>query len=132
LRVLGVSIVDRSVDLRRSKITPRSQLRRIELHNHLAFVQTVSFPSEDFLHASTRARSHMRFVHFDRSRNRVVSVTATSKQDKQRENSGCREEESARCADRIPPQRRDGVPTTLRSYLVMRNLKVRYGRSSLN
>jgi hypothetical protein len=53
LRVLRVGIVDSRVDLRRRKIAACTQLRRIELHDHLAFVQTIPFPRQDFFHASS-------------------------------------------------------------------------------
>jgi hypothetical protein len=80
LRVLRVGIVNSRVDLRGCQIAARSQLRGIQLHNHLPLVQTIAFPRKNFFHASSCARAHMRFVYFDRSRNGVPSIAATGKQ----------------------------------------------------
>jgi hypothetical protein len=57
------------------------------LHDQLAFVQTIAFPRENFRYASTHARAHMRFVHFNGSRNRIPAMAAAGEQEKQRQRS---------------------------------------------
>src|SRR5205085_955018 len=46
----------------------------------------IAFSRENFLHTPAEARAHMRFVHFDGSRNRVATIPAASEQEKQRQN----------------------------------------------
>jgi hypothetical protein len=52
------------------------------LHNDLPCVQAVAFPSENFLNAPAEARPHMRFVHFDGSRNWLAPIAAAGEQKK--------------------------------------------------
>jgi hypothetical protein len=80
LRFLRVGVVNSRIDLRGGKIATRSQLRRIQLHDHLSFVQSIPFPRENFLHTPAEARTHMGFVHFNSSGNRLATIFATSEQ----------------------------------------------------
>jgi hypothetical protein len=54
------------------------------LDNHLAFVQTVSFPRQYFFHASPRTRTDVSFVYFDRSRDSVPATIAPCQRNDQR------------------------------------------------
>jgi hypothetical protein len=76
LSFLRVRIVDSRVDLRRRKIATRSQLRRIQLHDYLTFVQAIAFPRQNFPDAAARSRAHVCFIHFDRSGDGVFSRPA--------------------------------------------------------
>jgi hypothetical protein len=78
LRFLRVGIVNSRVDLRSGEIAARSQLRRIQLHDQLAFVQTIPFRSQDFFDASTCARSDVRFVHFNCAGDGILSRVAAT------------------------------------------------------
>src|SRR5439155_15858196 len=82
LRFLCIRVVVCCIDLRGCKVAARSQFRCIQLHEHLSFVQTIAFPRKNFLYASTHARADVRFVHFDRSRDRVLSSVARAKKDR--------------------------------------------------
>jgi hypothetical protein len=57
------------------------------LHDHLAFVQTIAFPREDFLDTPAEARPHVCFVYFDRSGNSTPATATTGEQEKHRKNS---------------------------------------------
>ena len=82
MRFLRIGIVNSCVNLRLGQIAARSQLRRIQLHDHLTFVQTIALPRKNFFYTSAGTRPHMRFVHFDRPRNRVPTIAATGEQEK--------------------------------------------------
>ena len=89
MRFLRIGIVNSRVNLRLGEIAARSQLRRIQLHDHLTFVQTIAFPRKNLFYTSAGARPHMRFVHFDCARDCVLTITATRKQENQGESSSC-------------------------------------------
>jgi len=72
--------VDRRIDLRGGKIATCSQFRRIQLHDHLSFVQSIPFPRENFLYAPAEAWADVRFVHLNGSRNRLPTIAATGEQ----------------------------------------------------
>jgi len=75
--------VDCRVDLRGSKIAPRSQLGSIKLRDQLALVQMIALPGKDLFDAPSGAGSHVCLIHFDRSRNRVASISAGRQKDRQ-------------------------------------------------
>src|SRR5438093_12443150 len=49
----------------------------------------VAFPRQNFLDAAPRARAHMRFVHFDGSRDRLPATAATGEQQNQCQSPRC-------------------------------------------
>jgi hypothetical protein len=53
LRFLCICVMDCRIDLRGGKVATRSQFRCIQLNDHLAFVQAIAFPRENFLYASS-------------------------------------------------------------------------------
>ena len=82
LRLLCIRIVKCGVDLRVGQIATRSQFGSVQLDDQLPSVQMIAFPLQNFFYASARPWSHMRFVHFNGSRNRLFTIPTTGEQEK--------------------------------------------------
>ncbi len=85
-RFLRFDIATGGIDLRLGEVTLRGQFGCIELHNRIAFFQSLAFARENLFHPAARTRRDVDFIDFDRAGNAFgFPLTAGEEKEKEKE-----------------------------------------------